>query len=206
MWSKRSKRKNMRALFAVCLAPLAAWCLLGAAALAGCSRQGARDDSSWDAASAKRISVTFGQGACPDAAECDKRCEAGEADQCRRLGDTFQFQPDGGSDEARASAYYVRGCDMGSAPACLSAGRMYEYHHGVAEDDARAAGYYKRGCEKGHVPSCANYAIMLENGRGIAKDTPSAIKLYRDACASGAGLACDRLRALSVDASTGTSL
>ena len=169
-----------------------------------CSRKSpAQEDtasSSWDAAAAKRISITFGQGACAEMTECERNCEAGQADQCRRLADTLAWAPDGGQDEPRAAAYYVRACGMGSAPACLSAGRMHEYHHGVAEDDGKAADFYKRGCDLGHVPSCTNYAIMLENGRGIAKDPAGATKLYREGCKAGVGLACDRLRALSLDA------
>ncbi|MGO8993966.1 MAG: tetratricopeptide repeat protein [Polyangiaceae bacterium] len=181
---------------------LALTCILfGTAALAGCSRKSTQEDaSSWDAASTTRGGLTFGQGGCGDIAACQKRCDDGDGDQCRRLGDTFQFAPDGGRDEARAVVYYVHACEMGNAVACLSAGHMFEYHHGVPEDDSRAAGYYKSGCDKGHMPSCANYAIMLENGRGVAKDVASAIKLYRDACSAGAGLACDRSRALSREA------
>lgn len=178
----------------------AAFALASCVLTTACSRGSEHEDLSWDAASAKRISVNFGQGACADTAECDRRCDAGEADQCRRIGDTLLFAPDGGEDDARATAYYAHACELGNAPACLSAGHMNEYHRGVHKDDTKAADYYRHGCDKGHVPSCTNYAIMIENGRGVDKDVASAIRLYREACSAGVGLACDRLRALSVDA------
>ena len=138
--------------------------------------------------------------ACPDVPLCERECDAGQSDRCRRLGDSYQFANDEGKDDALATAYYERACALGNAPACLSAGQMYEFHHGVSKDDSRAAGYYKRGCDVGFVASCANLAIMLENGRGVPADIGAASALYERACRSGAGLACDRLRALGSDA------
>jgi TPR repeat protein len=106
--------------------------LAGCFLAVGCARQPSREDPSFDASAAKRISLTFGQGACAEIAECSRKCDAGEADQCRRLGDTLLFA-DGGQDETRATAYYERACGLGNAPACLSAGHMYargEGRHG----------------------------------------------------------------------------
>jgi hypothetical protein len=177
--------------------------------LPACARRSsAQEDSSysWDAAAGTRTPTPIvAQGACTDLADCERSCEAGKAEECRRLGDTLALAVDGGKDETRATAYYVRACGMESAPACLAAGHMYEYQRGVAKDETKAAGFYQRGCEQGYVPSCVNYAIMLENGRGVTKDVLAANRLYGEACHAGAGLACDRAHALSPEGGpTGT--
>jgi TPR repeat protein len=138
-------------------------------------------------------------GVCDDVAQCERECDAGQADRCRRLGATYQFAQGAAKDEKKATAYYELACSENNAPACVSSGQMYEFSHGVAKDDAKAAGYYKKGCDLGYMVGCANYAIMLENGRGVPKDIPQATTIYANACKAGAGLACDRLRWLTGD-------
>ena len=176
------------------------WIAAFGALLAACSKPASSDAPVAPApkASAAQASFTFQTGtACPDLGLCERECDAGQADRCRRLGDAYQFATDGGKDDARATSYYELACKLKNAPACMSAGQMYEYHHGVAENDAKAADYYRQGCDSGHVPSCANYAVMLENGRGVPKDVPAALRLYGPACRAGAGYACQRAAALA---------
>jgi TPR repeat protein len=161
-----------------------------------CSRRESAPSS--PPADAAPFTITFGKG-CPDTEACATACDGGDADQCRRLADTYQFA-DGGKDDVRVVSYYERACALHSGAGCLSAGQMYEFHHGVQEDDAKAATFYRTSCDLKFVAGCANLAIMLENGRGVPKDVPAAIELYRSSCAAGASLACDRARALSGDA------
>jgi TPR repeat protein len=170
---------------------------IAAALSSACSRRdGASPSPPTDGAP---FTITFGKG-CPDTEACATACAAGDADQCRRLGDTYQFAADGGKDDVKAVSYYEHACALRSGPGCLSAGQMYEFHHGVQEDDTKAASFYRTSCDLKYVPGCANLAIMLENGRGVPKDVPAAIELYRSSCAAGASLACERARALSGDA------
>jgi TPR repeat protein len=177
------------------VAPLVAVLALGLST--GCSRrEGAPSSPPADAAP---FTITFGKG-CPDTEACATACNGGDADQCRRLADTYQFAADGGKDDVRAASFYERACALHSGPGCLSAGQMYEFHHGVPKDDSKAAAFYRTSCELKYVAGCANLAIMLENGRGVPKDEPAAIELYRSSCAAGASLACERARALSGDA------
>jgi TPR repeat protein len=177
------------ALFASCA------CLLSA-----CKDKG-RIDLNEQPAAPSTVTIANMVGVCDDIALCEKECDAGQADRCRRLGSTYQFAPGAAKDETKAAAYYELACTMKNASACVSSGQMYEFSHGVAKDDAKAAAYYKKGCDLGYMVGCANYAIMLENGRGVPKDIAAAVPIYENACKAGAGLACERLRALTGDAS-----
>ena len=53
--------------------------------------------------------VTIGNtiGTCPDLASCEKECDAGSADRCRRLAATYAFGQGVDKDETRATALYV---------------------------------------------------------------------------------------------------
>jgi TPR repeat protein len=134
---------------------------------------------------------------CDDPKACDEACDAGNADQCRKLGTTYQFGNRAiTKDDARALAYFERACAMKSGSGCVSAGQMYEFHHGVDKDDVKAASFYQKGCDAGDQVGCANFAIMLENGRGVPKDTAKAALLYDKACRAGAALACERWKYL----------
>ena len=163
----------------------------------GCDRRKASGGEGTTAApAASEISIVNAFGACDDVPLCEKECDAGASDRCRRLGVTYQFGNFVPKDERRALSYYEIACKLGNPSACLSSGQMYEYHHGVEKDDARGAAFYKQSCDLGYSPGCANYAIMLETGRGVPKDLARATSLYDGACKEGAGLACDRLRVL----------
>jgi TPR repeat protein len=137
--------------------------------------------------------------ACEDIPLCERECDAGQADPCRRLAVAYEFGKvgDGAKDETRGTAYFDRSCELGNASGCVSSGQMHEYGHGVPIDMPKAAAGYAKACDLGWQVGCANYAIMLENGRGVAKDLDKARTLYAAACKAGAGLACDRLKVLS---------
>jgi TPR repeat protein len=170
-------------------------CAVTVALAVSCSRREAPPAP----ADAAPFTIVFGN-ACPDADVCAAGCDAGDAEQCRRLGDTLQFAQDAGAQDGRAAAYYERSCALRDGAGCLSAGQVYEYHHGVAKDDAKAAGFYRASCDLHSVPGCANLAIMLENGRGVPTDVAAAVVLYRTACTAGVSLACERVRSLAGDA------
>jgi len=171
-------------------------------ALGACKQRKVDDEAQSQPAGPSTMTIANVIGVCDDLAQCERECDAGQADRCRRLGATYQFARGTDKDEAKATSYYELACKLGNASACVSAGQMYEYAHGVKKDDAKAAAFYKQGCDVGYMVGCANYAIMLENGRGVTKDIPQAIVLYQNACKAGAGLACERLSALTHDAAT----
>jgi TPR repeat protein len=161
--------------------------------MGGCGR---RDGTGGEAPSpsASVISIGVALGACSDLAQCEKECDAGSADPCRRLAASYALGKGATKDEERGAVLYARACDLGDAPACVFAGQMYEYARGVAKDDVRAAGFYERSCDLTWVAGCYNFAIMLENGRGVPLDRARAGDLYQKACTAGAKQACDKAR------------
>jgi len=140
--------------------------------------------------------VTIGNtiGTCPDLAACERECDAGSADRCRRLAASYAFGQGAEKDEARATALYEHACDMKDAPACLFSGQMHEFAHGVAKDDTAAARFYGRACDLEYAAGCYNLAILFERGQGVPKDRAKAGDLYQVACTAGAKQACDRAR------------
>ena len=142
------------------------------------------------------ISIGVQLGACPDMAACERECDAGSADRCRRLAVSYALGQGVEQDEPRATALYEHACDMKDPTACVFAGQMHEYAHGVPKDDALAARFYERACQMQYAPGCYNQAIMLENGRGVPKDRAKAGDLYQMACTAGAKLACEKARAM----------
>jgi TPR repeat protein len=177
---------------------------LGMSLVTACDRRAGTPNVGADPAQAaptgSTISIAAALGDCDDLKACERECDAGSSDRCRRLGVTYEFGKGVAKDMLRATQLYEQACDMGASEGCLSAGRMYEYHHGVAKDDAKAVAYYTRACDLANATGCANLAIMLENGRGTPKDEARAATLYDQACARGAGLACERSRALKAKA------
>jgi uncharacterized protein len=167
----------------------AALALIAAAGVA-CSKGGASGEA--PAPSASVISIAAAMGECADLAACERECDAGISDRCRRMGVSYEFGKGTDRDEIRATELYTKACSMKSSDGCLAAGRMYEFHHGVAKDDARAVSFYRLSCDLDNPTGCANLAIMLENGRGTDRDATKARELYERACARGAGLACER--------------
>ena len=105
-----------------------------AAAFAACNgSQASRGDAPGSSPSAASSVVSIGVtlGTCSDRAQCEKECDAGSADRCRRLAATYAFGEGVEKDEARATDLYERACEMKDAPACVFAGQMHEYSHGV---------------------------------------------------------------------------
>jgi hypothetical protein len=181
-----------RALFALGVAALLA---------SACTRD--KKPAPGAAPSASVITIVNALGACENIAECDRLCDAGSADQCRRLGAAFQFGQGTAQDEARATELYEKACALGNAFGCVSAGQSYEYRHGVNKDDSKAAAFYLRACDMGYVGGCLNYGIMLENGRGVPRDDARALAYYDRGCRDGLKVGCehrDRLKRALVGA------
>lgn len=169
--------------------------LLLCLALGACHR-GSSSTEQEPAPSASVVTIGNAIGACPDIAACEKECDAGSADCCRRLAATYAFGQGTDKDEARATALYEHACDMKDPPGCLFAGQMHEFAHGVPKDDAKAAGFYGRACDMHYEAGCYNLAIMYERGRGVPQDRAKAGDLYQIACTAGAKQACDLARAM----------
>jgi hypothetical protein len=116
------------------------------------------------------ITIGVAVGGCDDVAACERECDAGSADRCRRLAATFALGQGAAQDETRAAALYAHACDMNDPSACVFAGQMSEYARGVDKDDAKAARFYRRACDLQRAPGCYNLGIMFERGTGVPQD------------------------------------
>jgi uncharacterized protein len=156
-----------------------------------CSR-GQSSGHEQPAPSSSVISLGIAIGTCPDVSACEKECDAGSADRCRRLAATYAFGEGVTKDEARATALYEQACTMDDPSACLFAGQMYEYARGVEKDDVKAARLYGRSCDLRWVAGCYNLGIMFERGTGVPQDRAKAADLYEVACKAGAKQSCEK--------------
>jgi TPR repeat protein len=162
------------------------------ALVGGC--HGSPSSQEQPAPSASVIQLGMALGTCDDIEVCEKECDAGSADRCRRLAASYALGQGVDKDEARGAALYAHACDLRDASACLFAGQMNEFAHGVAKDDAKAARYYERACDLRWAPGCYNLAIMYERGSGVALDRAKASDLYGVACTAGARQSCEKAK------------
>jgi TPR repeat protein len=130
--------------------------------------------------------------ACTDVPVCERECDGGSADSCRRLAASYAFGKGVEKDEGRAAALYELACGMKDPSACVFAGQMHEFARGVPKDEGKAASLYARACDLRGVAGCYNLAIMYERGSGVTADRKKAGDLYQMACVAGAKQGCDK--------------
>jgi TPR repeat protein len=167
--------------------------LLGCVLCAACGR-GRATQGEQPAPSSSVITLGLELGTCPDVPACERECDGGSADRCRRLAASYAFGKGVERDETRATALYEHACDMKDPSACVFAGQMNEFARGVPKDDAKAARFYQRACDLEWPPGCYNLAIMYERGTGVAANRGKAADLYQMACTAGAKQACEKAR------------
>jgi TPR repeat protein len=160
---------------------------------AACSR-GRSAGQEQPAPSSSVITLGMALGACEDLPACERECDAGSADRCRRLAATYALGQGVDQDEARATALYEHACDMSDPSACLFAGQMNEFARGVPKDDAKAARLYGRACDLHWAPGCYNLGIMYERGTGVPQDRVRAGDLYQMACTAGSKASCEKAK------------
>jgi TPR repeat protein len=169
---------------------LALTCESGAA----CKRSHSSARQGEPAPSSSVISIGVALGTCDDIATCERECDAGSADRCRRLAASYAFGKGVDQNETQATALYGHACDMNDPSACVFAGQNYEFARGAPKNDATAARLYERACDLRWAPGCYNLAIMYERGTGVPASRERAGELYQVACTAGARQACDKAR------------
>jgi TPR repeat protein len=170
---------------------------LACVASSGCHR--GHSSTEQPAPSASAVTLGISLGTCADIAVCERECDAGSADRCRRLAASYTFGQGGvAKNETHATALYEHACDMNDPSACMFAGQMNEYARGTTKDDRAAARFYERACDLRWPPGCYNLAIMFERGTGVPLDEQKAADLYEAACDGGAVTSCERAQALRV--------
>jgi TPR repeat protein len=171
--------------------------VLVGAACASCHRPSSSTEE--PAPSASVVTLGIALGTCSDIAVCERECDAGSADRCRRLAGSYSFGQGGvDKDETHAAALYQHACEMNDPSACVFAGQMSEYARGVTKDYARAARFYEKACDVRWPPGCYNLAIMFERGNGVPHDDQKAADLYEAACDGGALTSCEKAKALKL--------
>lgn len=167
--------------------------ILLSVACAACGR-GHTSGGDQPAPSSSVITLGIALGGCDNLSSCERECDAGSADRCRRLAATYALGQGVEQDEARATALYEHACDLSDPSACMFAGQMNEYARGVPKDDAKAARLYERSCDLKWAPGCYNLGVMVERGAGVPRDRARAGDLYQMACTAGARSACERAK------------
>jgi TPR repeat protein len=143
------------------------------------------------------VTLGIALGTCTDVAVCERECEAGSADRCRRLAASYSFGQGGvQKDEAHAAALYERACRMKDPSSCMFAGQMSEFGRGTPKDPVKAVGFYRDACDLRWVAGCYNLGVMFERGVGVPADEQKARELYEGACDAGAMTACGKAEEL----------
>jgi TPR repeat protein len=111
-----------------------------------------------------------------DAADCVRRCGAGDLASCARAGLLYAGDLGAAADMPRAWSLLRRACDGGDALGCAELARLYLSDEGARRDAAQAARLAETACEGGDGHGCG-YLARLCTDRII-------YPLTRDACAS----------------------
>ena len=120
------------------------------------------------------VQIVNKMAGCDDSATCERECDAGAGDRCRRPRRELRVRRGGRQGRAEVDCLVrARVRFPESRLGREAAGRMYEFH-AEPKDYAKAAHFYERSCAIGWQGGCANYAITLESGRGVEKDCAKA--------------------------------
>lgn len=95
-----------------------------------------------------------------DAADCEKRCRAGEAASCARAGVLFRDGRGTHRDLGRAWTLLSAACKRGDAAGCGALGDLLLSDDGVLLDTSRAALLAKTACDAGDGHGCATLAQL----------------------------------------------
>ena len=110
-------------------------------------------------------------------------CEAGDADECRELGQEYLYGKKLPKDETKAFAAFTRGCEHGSDYSCVYVADFYTQGRVVPVDFARAFELYTRGCNARIQDGCFGLAVAYRDGHGTSVDKKRARDLFAEVCA-----------------------
>jgi TPR repeat protein len=113
-----------------------------------------------------------------DAADCRRRCDAGDAASCAYAGVMYAVGRGGARDPQRAWALLDRACRNGDVTGCAELGRLYLEDDGPRRNAARAAALAEAACNGGSGQGCAMLARLCRD-RVIYPERPDACSLER---------------------------
>lgn len=153
---------------------------------------------------AKRASPVTSRGVapvdadCTEEAECQKRCDAGEARGCAGLGAVLRSGLAAGKaspEGERAFAAFDKACQGGHATSCVAGGELRYQALGVSRDVDAAAALFEKACDAGEPTGCNDLGIVLADRKEGAK----AASYYQKACNDKVVLGCVGLGLLTRD-------
>lgn len=109
-------------------------------------------------------------------------CEAGDAGDCRQLGEMHRKGWATDQDFELADAAYDKACTLGDDAACMQLGYMVFQGQGLEQDYARARSLYDRACDLGNTDGCAGLGNMMYIALGGPMDRMRGGELLRQAC------------------------
>jgi TPR repeat protein len=131
------------------------------------------------------------------AAECDERCQKGDAPSCTALALVHQLSLEASPDTMYAARLFDKACAAGDGAACNDLGVLHGKGMGFPVDYDRAEALYAVACDRGSVIGCANLATSRTWGDSPPDAVARAVLAVKDACVSAAQpRACAALGAL----------
>lgn len=109
-------------------------------------------------------------------------CEAGDAGDCRQLGEMHRKGWATDQDFELAGEFYDKACTLGDDAACMQLGYMLFRGQGLEQDYARARRLYDRACDLGNTDGCAGLGNMMYIALGGPMDRMEGAALLRRAC------------------------
>jgi hypothetical protein len=108
-----------------------------------------------------------------DAADCVRRCDAGDLASCARAGLLYEGGLGVAADPARAWTFLRRACGGGDAFGCAELARLHLTDDGARRDAARAAELAEIACDGGDGHGCS-YLATVCNDRIVYPRTAAA--------------------------------
>ena len=90
------------------------------------------------------------------AQQTNRKCEAGDAPNCERLGKLYLNGKGVPKDETRALSVFEKTCDHGNMRACLDTGALYATATGTTVNLAHAKQLMDKACAGGEHTACEN--------------------------------------------------
>jgi hypothetical protein len=113
-----------------------------------------------------------------DAADCHRRCDAGDAASCGYAGMMYAVGWGGPRDPQRAWVLLERACDKGNLRGCAELARLYLDDDGPRRNASRAASLAEAACDGGDGHGCAILAALCR-ARLLYSERPDACSLER---------------------------
>ena len=133
------------------------------------------------------------------ARELDEKCDNGDSEACKDLGDRYSSSLlyDIPEDYPKAIFYYERVCKKGNekdeyfAPSCGDLGALYHNGgYGVPQDYKKASKFYSLACDGGNVIACQNLGSVYYDSEGVSQDIVKGAEYVKRACDAGDWVAC----------------